>query len=197
MSFFSTRGGTCVTASQAILNGLAPDGGLYVPAMFPPVSKEKLTDLAAMDYCQRASVILRKYLEDFSIAEIDAAVAAAYGGGKFDAPEVAPLKQLDDQTYVMELFHGPTLAFKDMALQLLPHLITLSAKKNGEEREISILVATSRGHGQGGPGGFQGRCRYQLHGVLSPGRREPGAGAANDHHRRQQYPRHWCAWQLR
>ena len=54
MSFFSTRGGTCVTASQAILNGLAPDGGLYVPAMFPPVSKEKLTDLAAMDYCQRA-----------------------------------------------------------------------------------------------------------------------------------------------
>ena len=69
--------------------------------MFPPVSKEKLTDLAAMDYCQRASVILRKYLEDFSIAEIDAAVAAAYGGGKFDAPEVAPLKQLDDQTYVM------------------------------------------------------------------------------------------------
>lgn len=82
-----------------------------------------------MDYCQRASVILRKYLEDFSIAEIDAAVAAAYGGGKFDAPEVAPLKQLDDQTYVMELFHGPTLAFKDMALQLLPHLITLSAKK--------------------------------------------------------------------
>ena len=66
-----------------------------------------------------------------------------YGGGKFDAPEVAPLKQLDDQTYVMELFHGPTLAFKDMALQLLPHLITLSAKKNGEEREISILVALS------------------------------------------------------
>lgn len=104
---------------------LGADGGLYVPAMFPPVSKEKLTDLAAMDYCQRASVILRKYLEDFSIAEIDAAVAAAYGGGKFDAPEVAPLKQLDDQTYVMELFHGPTLAFKDMALQLLPHLITL------------------------------------------------------------------------
>ena len=81
MSFFSTRGGTCVMASQAILNGLAPDGGLYVPAMFPPVSKEKLTDLAAMDYCQRASVILRKYLEDFSV-RIDAAVAAAYGGGR-------------------------------------------------------------------------------------------------------------------
>lgn len=155
MSFFSTRGGTCVTASQAILNGLAPDGGLYVPAMFPPVSKEKLTDLAAMDYCQRASVILRKYLEDFSIAEIDAAVAAAYGGGKFDAPEVAPLKQLDDQTYVMELFHGPTLAFKDMALQLLPHLITLSAKKNGEEREISILVATSGDTGKAALEGFK------------------------------------------
>ena len=129
MSFFSTRGGSCVTASQAILNGLAPDGGLYVPAMFPPVSKEKLTSLAGMSYCERASAILRTYLEDFSIPEIDAALANAYGAEKFDAPEIAPLRRLDEQTYVMELFHGPTLAFKDMALQLLPHLITLSARK--------------------------------------------------------------------
>ena len=155
MSFFSTRGGTCVTASQAILNGLAPDGGLYVPAMFPPVSKEKLTSLAGMDYRERASAILRKYLEDFSIQEIDEALAAAYGAGKFDAPEIAPLKRLDEETYVMELFHGPTLAFKDMALQLLPHLITLSAKKNGEEREISILAATSGDTGKAALEGFK------------------------------------------
>ena len=77
------------------------------------------------------------------------------GAEEFDAPEVAPLKQLDDQTYVMELFHGPTLAFKDMALQLLPHLITLSAKKNGEEREISILVATSGDTGKAALEGFK------------------------------------------
>ena len=155
MSFFSTRGGSCVTASQAILNGLAPDGGLYVPAMFPPVSKEKLASLAGMSYCERASAILRTYLEDFSIPEIDAALAAAYGAEKFDAPEIAPLRRLDEQTYVMELFHGPTLAFKDMALQLLPHLITLSARKNSEEREISILVATSGDTGKAALEGFK------------------------------------------
>ena len=77
MSFFSTRGGAAVTASQAILYGLAPDGGLYVPAMFPPISMKKLGELTNMDYRQRASTILRTYLEDFSIPEIDAALSAA------------------------------------------------------------------------------------------------------------------------
>ena len=79
MSFFSTRGGACVTASQAILYGLAPDGGLYVPSMFPRISREKLAALAGMSYCERASEILRRYLEDFSISEIDDALTAAYG----------------------------------------------------------------------------------------------------------------------
>ena len=155
MSFFSTRGGASVTASQAILYSLAPDGGLYVPVMFPPVSHEKLASLVNMSYIQRASTILRTYLEDFSIPEIDAALTAAYGGGKFDDPAIAPLKKLDDHTHVLELFHGPTLAFKDMALQLLPHLTTLSARKNGEEREISILVATSGDTGKAALEGFK------------------------------------------
>ncbi len=155
MSFFSTRGGAAVTASQAILYGLAPDGGLYVPAMFPPMSQQKLAELVPMDYCQRASTILRKYLEDFSIPEIDAAVAAAYDKAKFDDAAIAPTKRLDDETFVLELFHGPTLAFKDMALQLLPHLTTLSAKKNGEEREVSILVATSGDTGKAALEGFK------------------------------------------
>ncbi len=155
MSFFSTRGGAAVTASQAILYGLAPDGGLYVPAMFPPMSQQKLAELVPMDYCQRASTILRKYLEDFSIPEIDAAVAAAYDKAKFDDAAIAPTKKLDDETFVLELFHGPTLAFKDMALQLLPHLTTLSAKKNGEEREVSILVATSGDTGKAALEGFK------------------------------------------
>ena len=155
MSFFSTRGGAAVTASQAILYGLAPDGGLYVPAMFPPISRQKLADMTNMDYCQRASTILRTYLEDFSIPEIDAAVAAAYDKSKFDDAAIAPTKKLDDDTFVLELFHGPTLAFKDMALQLQPHLTTLSARKNGEEREVSILVATSGDTGKAALEGFK------------------------------------------
>ena len=155
MSFFSTRGGACVTASQAILYGLAADGGLYVPAMFPQISRKKLLELVNMTYCQRASAILRTYLEDFSIPEIDAAVSAAYTKDKFDDEAIAPLRRLNDGTYVLELFHGPTLAFKDMALQLLPHLTTLSARKNGEEREVSILVATSGDTGKAALEGFK------------------------------------------
>jgi threonine synthase len=155
MSFFSTRGGSCVTASQAILRGLAPDGGLYVPAMFPQVSPEKIVSLSQLPYARRASEILRLFLEDFSPAEIEAAVTAAYGGDRFDDPAVAPLKPLDENTWVLELFHGPTLAFKDMALQLLPHLTTLSARKNGENREVSILVATSGDTGKAALEGFR------------------------------------------
>ena len=155
MSFFSTRGGAAVTASQAILYGLAPDGGLYVPAMFPPISLQKIGSLTEMDYRQRACAILKTYLEDFSIPEIEAALAAAYDEKKFDDPAIAPMKKIDDETWVLELFHGPTLAFKDMALQLLPHLTTLSAKKNGEEREVSILVATSGDTGKAALEGFK------------------------------------------
>ena len=155
MSFFSTRGGAAVTASQAILHGLAPDGGLYVPAMFPPISLKKIGALAEMDYRQRACAILKTYLEDFTIPEIEAALAAAYDEKKFDDPAIAPMKKIEDDTWVLELFHGPTLAFKDMALQLLPHLTTLSAKKNGEEREVSILVATSGDTGKAALEGFK------------------------------------------
>ena len=155
MSFFSTRGGACVTASQAILYGLAGDGGLYVPAMFPPVSKKKIAELASMTYQQRAVEILKLYLEDFSLAELENAINQAYAVSKFDDEHIAPVRKLDDTTHVLELFHGPTLAFKDMALQLLPHLTTLSARKNGEEREVSILVATSGDTGKAALEGFK------------------------------------------
>ncbi len=155
MSFFSTRGGSCVTSSQAILRGLAPDGGLYVPAMFPPVSSEKLARLSQMSYTERAVEILKLYLEDFSLSEIENAVKAAYSAERFDDPAIAPIKKLDGSTWVLELFHGPTLAFKDMALQLLPHLTKLSAIKNGEDREVSILVATSGDTGKAALEGFR------------------------------------------
>lgn len=155
MSFFSTRGGSCVTASQAILRGLAPDGGLFVPAMFPVISPEQTAALSQMSYPRRALEILKLYLEDFSSGEIEQAVNAAYSPDRFDDPAVAPLRPLDDSTWVLELFHGPTLAFKDMALQLLPHLTTLSARKNGEKREVSILVATSGDTGKAALEGFR------------------------------------------
>ena len=155
MSFFSTRGGSCVTASQAILRGIAPDGGLYVPAMFPTVSAEKISAMAEMSYTERATAVLKLFLEDFSIPEIDEAVNAAYSPERFRDPAVAPLKQLDDATWMMELFHGPTLAFKDIALQLLPRLLKKSAEKNGEKREVCILVATSGDTGKAALEGFR------------------------------------------
>ena len=155
MSFFSTRGESCVTASQAILRGIAPDGGLYVPAMFQAVQPERLTSLMEMSYEQRAVAVLKRFLEDFSLKEIEDSVRAAYSRERFTAPEVAPVRQLDSATWALELFHGPTLAFKDMALQLLPHLLKLSAEKNGEGREICILVATSGDTGKAALEGFR------------------------------------------
>ena len=155
MSFFSTRGESCVTASQAILRGIAPDGGLYVPAMFQAVQPERLTSLMEMSYEERAVAVLKRFLEDFSLKEIEDSVRAAYSRERFTAPDVAPVRQLDGGTWSLELFHGPTLAFKDMALQLLPHLLKLSAEKNGEDREICILVATSGDTGKAALEGFR------------------------------------------
>ncbi len=155
MSFFSTRGGACVTASQSILWGLARDGGLYVPSMFPQISIERLSAFQQDSYQARAARLLRDFLEDYSIAEIENAVEKAYSASAFDDPAIAPVKRLDQNTHVLELFHGPTLAFKDMALKLLPHLVTLAAEKNGETREISILVATSGDTGKAALEGFK------------------------------------------
>ena len=155
MSFFSTRGGACVTASQASLWGLARDGGLYVPSMFPQISPERLSTLRGTSYHNHAARILRDFLEDFSITEIEDAVQAAYSLDSWDDPTIAPVKSLGDTTHVLELFHGPTLAFKDIALKLLPHLITLAAEKNNEKREVSILVATSGDTGKAALEGFK------------------------------------------
>ena len=155
MSYLSTRGGAAVTASQAILTGLAPGGGLYVPAMFPQVDRRWIANLSRMSYAERAVAVLSHYLEDYTPREIEQAVQAAYAPDRFDDPAIAPLRTLTDSTYLLELFHGPTLAFKDMALQLLPHLVRLAADKAGEKREISILVATSGDTGKAALEGFR------------------------------------------
>lgn len=155
MSFYSTRGGACVTASQAILWGLAKDGGLYVPSMFPQLSKEQIFGFCDLSYQPIAKRVLQSFLEDYSKAEIEEAVQAAYSSADFDDPAIVPLKQVDERVHVMELFHGPTLAFKDIALKLLPHLVRLAAQKNEETREISILVATSGDTGKAALEGFR------------------------------------------
>ncbi len=155
MSFFSTRGGACATASQAILWGLAPDGGLYVPAIFPQLAQDRIAAFTQLSYPQRAERVLRCFLEDYTIAEISEAVNAAYTAPAFDDPAIAPLKPLNIDTHVLELFHGPTLAFKDIALKLLPYLIRLAAEKNDERREISIMVATSGDTGKAALEGFK------------------------------------------
>ncbi len=155
MSFYSTRGGACVTASQAILWGLAKDGGLYVPSMFPVLPADQIFGFCDLSYHAIAERILGTFLEDFSKAEIREAVQAAYSPENFDDPAIVPLKSLDDRLQVMELFHGSTLAFKDVALKLLPYLVRLAAQKNEEKREISIMVATSGDTGKAALEGFR------------------------------------------
>ena len=155
MSFFSTRGGACATTSQAILWGLASDGGLYVPSMFPHLSDERLAALCGESYQSQAARVLRDFMEDYSIAEIEQAVNAAYTSESFDDPAIAPVRSLDENVHVLELFHGPTLAFKDIALKLLPRLITYAAEKNDERREVSIIVATSGDTGKAALEGFK------------------------------------------
>ena len=143
-----------VTASQAIARGLAPDGGLFVPETMPALSQSEIESLCGMDYRGRALYIMSKFLDEFDRQELESFVGAAYGDN-FYHPNVAPLSMLGNSTAMLELWHGPTCAFKDMALQMLPHLLTASLRKNGEKREVCILVATSGDTGKAALEGFK------------------------------------------
>ncbi len=152
ISYKSTRSADIeVTASQAILQGLAPDGGLFVPSEFPRFRKTP-GEMAAMDYRELALEILSMYLTDYTQEELKACIAGAYDS-KFDTPVIAPLKKAGD-AWFLELFHGPTIAFKDMALSILPYLMTAAAAKNGMNKEIVILTATSGDTGKAALAGF-------------------------------------------
>ena len=140
-----------VTASEAILQGLATDGGLYVPTQFPELHLD-FAKLATQTYQEVAEFILQAFLTDFTAEEIKACVAGAYDE-KFDDPVIAPLEKKGD-SYYLELFHGPTFAFKDLALSILPYLTTTAAKKNQVEKEIVILTATSGDTGKAAMAGF-------------------------------------------
>ena len=148
----STRSTQKVTASQAVLMGLSPDGGLFVPDHIPALDIS-LEELSGMTYAQVAYEVMSRYLTDYTEQELKDCIQKAYDS-KFDTPEIAPLHQTDDHTYFLELFHGATIAFKDMALSILPHLLTTAARKNGVKNEIVILTATSGDTGKAALSGF-------------------------------------------
>ena len=152
IKYVSTRGDKeKVTASQAILRGIAPDGGLYVPETFPKLDKS-LTELKGLNYREIAYEVMKLFLTDFTEEELKACIDSAYDG-KFDTKEIVPMKEADGLIY-LELFHGPTLAFKDMALSILPYLMVTSAKKNNLKEKIIILTATSGDTGKAALAGF-------------------------------------------
>ena len=140
-----------VTASEAILKGLAEDGGLFVPVEIPKlgISMEQLKD---MSYQETAYEVMKEFFTDFSEEELKSCIEKAYDS-KFDTEEIAPLVKADGN-YYLELFHGATIAFKDMALSVLPHLLITSAKKNHVKNEIVILTATYGDTGKAALSGF-------------------------------------------
>ena len=156
MRYISTRDNTIqYSAAQAISQGLAKDGGLLTPCYIPKLPGKALEDMLGMAYQQRAVYIMKMFLEEFTVKELTDFAGAAYGPDKFDTPAVAPVRTVDGNTHCLELWHGPTCAFKDMALQMLPHLLTASLSKTEEDKTVCILVATSGDTGKGALEGFK------------------------------------------
>ena len=153
ITYHSTRNkDITATASEAILNGIAPDGGLYVPDEIPKL-KVSFEALARMDYAHVAYEVMKLFFTDFTEEELMACIKGAYNTDKFDTEEITKLVEADG-AYYLELFHGRTIAFKDMALSILPYLMTTSAKKCGAKEEIVILTATSGDTGKAALAGF-------------------------------------------
>jgi threonine synthase len=156
MLYISTRGGgQAVSSAEAIKTGMAPDGGLFVPDSPVSIGSSQITVLKGADYRRRAVEILSYYLTGFSAGEIEDCVRGAYSSQNFDHPDVTPVRELGGGVYILELWHGPTSAFKDLALQMLPRLLPLAVSKTGEEAEIAILVATSGDTGKAALEGFR------------------------------------------
>jgi len=158
MQYISTRGeDSGYNCTQAIKRGIASDGGLFVPKEIPFFSPESIQNMAGLSYKEIAALVLHPLLDDFTFQEISLFLENAYSEEKF-GEEIAPLIQLNkynEREHILELWHGPTAAFKDMALQLLPHLMTASMKKLGDSSKVCILVATSGDTGKAALEGFK------------------------------------------
>lgn len=156
MKYISTRGGMFpVSSADAILRGLAPDGGLFVPESLFKLQYDEIAAMADMNYKQRAQIILAHFLDDFSDSEIEYFIRSAYNSENFDSIKIAPLRILTSQLFIQELWHGPTSAFKDIALQFLPQVMVKAAEKSGENFETIILAATSGDTGKAALEGFK------------------------------------------
>ncbi|MBP5661834.1 MAG: threonine synthase [Clostridia bacterium] len=154
MNYTSTRNASLrFSSSHCFVQGISEEGGLFVPESFPVFSEREIAALADVPYSERAFRLLSRYLTDFSAKELRSCIAGAYGTA-FDTPAVCPLRKLDGKTFVMELYHGPTLAFKDVALQILPHFLRIAKQKEGVSDTILILVATSGDTGKAALEGF-------------------------------------------
>ena len=152
LTYQSTRGReTGVPASMAILKGLAEDGGLFMPTEIPELDVP-MVKLGTMTYQETASEVMKLFLTDYSPEELKDCITKVYDS-KFDTEEIAPLAKADG-AYFLELYHGSTIAFKDMALSILPHLMTTAAKKNRVDKEIVVLTATSGDTGKAAMAGF-------------------------------------------
>lgn len=163
MLYGSTRDKSIkIKSAEAIKKGLSKDGGLFVPSEFPTLTLEQLGELTQMSYNDRAVYILSKFLTDFDLFEIKECVDLAYSREKFETENIAPVYKLNDGVYFLELWHGPTCAFKDMALQILPHLLTKSMQKCGSDKECVILVATSGDTGKAALEGFKDVDRTRI-----------------------------------
>lgn len=158
MRYISTRGGDySYTSAQAILQGIAPDGGLFVPDHFPEYTLDDILSLQGMKYVDRAVRILSDFLDDYTPSELEEYVSQAYDELRF-GENPAPLvrfSKCNELEYVLELWHGPTAAFKDMALQLLPYLMTAASRKTGNNRKVCVLTATSGDTGKAALEGFR------------------------------------------
>ena len=156
MLYTSTRDKSVkVESAYAIAQGISKDGGLFVPTEIPQIDKAFIDSLVPLSYIERAKKVLSLYLTDFTSEEIDMCVSGAYAEGKFSSDKVAPVKKIKEGENILELWRGPTCAFKDMALQLLPYLLTVSAKKTVADKTIVILVATSGDTGKAALEGFK------------------------------------------
>ncbi len=156
MNYQSTRNSSLkVSSAYAIANGISVDGGLFVPCELPKLTLQDIAGLSGKEYPQIAIFVLSKFLSDFTDAEIAYCVNGAYNSQSFETNGVIELAHLFDGTYMLELWHGPTCAFKDMALQILPYLLTTSVKKQGIDKKVVILVATSGDTGKAALEGFK------------------------------------------
>ena len=155
MEYWSTRDKTVrLSGAEAVEMGLSRDGGLLTPTRIPQIDRTFIEALIPEPYAVRAAKIMALYLTDYTEAELRSFGENAYGPEKFDDPAAAPVRRINDNTWCLELWHGPTSAFKDMALQMLPQLLSAALKKTGEDRTACILVATSGDTGKAAMEGF-------------------------------------------